>query len=124
MTLVAIKSGVLAFEHISGFVVVERFCVPLNQREFFSVVFGMAFRALLAGTGREVIGGVQSALGRKAAGDFGVALQAFERRLSAKLVTAGTVGGSVQRLVRPRQWAGRNLGGNKGRKERNRSAAE
>lgn len=108
----------LAFEHISGLVVVELLDVPLNQRKIFAVVLGVAFGALLAGAGGDVIGGVQSALGGKTTGDFGMTFQALERRLPAELVAAGTVCGSAQRLVRPRQGAGRNLGCAEGREEK------
>jgi len=118
MALVAVESRVLAFEHIPGFVVVERLSVPLNQGKVFAVVLGVAFCALLAGASRDVIGGVQPALGGKTTGDFGMAFQALERRLSSKLVAAGTVCGSTQRLVRPRQWAGRNLGCAESREEK------
>jgi hypothetical protein len=58
-----------------------------------------------------VVGRVKPLASRNAAADFGVAIHAFEGCLSAKLVTARAVGRPAQRLVRPRQWAGRYLGG-------------
>ncbi len=100
MALVAGKSGVFAFEHVSGFLVVERLGVPFNEREVFAVVFGVAAGALLARAGGNVIRGMQSLVGIEALGDFGVALQAFEGGLSAELVTTGAVRRSVEGLVR------------------------
>src|SRR5205085_4432454 len=43
------------------------------------------------------------------------AIYALQRRLAAKLVAAGAVGGPVQRLVGPGERSGRNLGRNLGR---------
>ena len=102
VTLVTRQSGVLAFKYISGFVVVERLGVPLNQRKVFAVVLGVALCALLAGASGNVISGVQAALGGKTAGNLGVAFQTFEGSLPAELVATGTVCGSAQRLVGPR----------------------
>lgn len=44
-------------------------------------------------------------------GNLGMALHAFERRLPSKLVATGAVSCTVQGLVGPRKWAGRNLAG-------------
>jgi len=38
----------LAFEKIAGFLVIESFDIPLDKREIFPVVLGMAPRAFLA----------------------------------------------------------------------------
>lgn len=111
MTFVAFHSDVLAFKQVSGFLVVESLGVPLDKGEVFAIVFGVATGALLTGSRRNVIGRVEPLTSRNAVGDFGVTFHAFEGRLAAKLVTAGAVGRSIQRLVRPRQRAGRYLGG-------------
>jgi len=50
MTLVACQACVLTFERVPGFLVIENLWVPLHQREVFTVVFGVAAGALLAGT--------------------------------------------------------------------------
>lgn len=110
MALIALESGVLALENVSGFVMIKSFRVPLNEGEIFAVVFGVTAGALLTGSGRDVIGGMKPVVGVQAVGDFGVALEAFESSLTAELVTASTVGGSIQRLVRPREGPRRNLG--------------
>ena len=102
MALVAVYSGVLALKQISGFFVVEGLDIPLDEGEVLAVVIGVAASALLAGTGRYVVGRVKTLVRGNAAADFGVAFHAFEGCLAAKLVTAHTVGGSIQRLVRPR----------------------
>jgi|SRR5579863_1815821 len=48
VTLVAGHTGMLAFEKIAGFLVIESFDIPLDKREIFPVVLGMAPRAFLA----------------------------------------------------------------------------
>ena len=96
MALVAFQSGVLAFEHIAGFFMIERLGIPLDEGEIGAVVFGVAARALLAGAGRDVVAGMQPLVSLEAAGDFRVALQALEGRLAAELVTVHAVGRSVE----------------------------
>ena len=122
VALVARQAGVLAFEQISGVFVIEGLDVPLDQREVFSVVLGVAAGAFLAGAGRNVVGGVQALAGREPGRDLGVTVQTFQRRLPAELVATGAVGRSVQGLVRPRERAGRNsaprLLGNKARSKK------
>lgn len=61
VALVASQSCVLAFEYVPCLFVVERFDVPLHQREIFSVMLGVAAGAFVAGTRRNVVGGVQAA---------------------------------------------------------------
>jgi hypothetical protein len=109
VALIARQASVLAFEQVSRVFVIEGVDVPLNQREVFPVVLGVAAGAFLAGAGRDIIGGVQAFASRKAGRDFGVTVQTLQRRLPAELVATGAVGGSVQRLVRPREWSGRDL---------------
>jgi len=82
----------LPFEQVSRFLVIERLDVPFDQREIFAIVFRVTARALLAGTGRNVVGCMQSLVGVEAHSDFGVAIQALERSLSTELVATGAVG--------------------------------
>jgi hypothetical protein len=57
-----------------------------------------------------VIGTVQPALGGDSRANIGVTADALELRLAASdFVTIGAVHGPVEKLVLPRQWAGRNL---------------
>jgi hypothetical protein len=107
VTLITAQALVLALQQVSRIFVVEGLDVPLDQREVFSVVLRVAAGAFLTGTGRDVIGGMQPLARREPGSDFGVTVQTLQRRLPAKLVATGAVGGSVQRLVRPRQGSGR-----------------
>lgn len=52
---VAGQRRVLAFERVTGLLVVEGFDVPLDKGKIHAVVFGMATCALLAGSGIKVI---------------------------------------------------------------------
>jgi len=88
---------------------VEGLDVPFDQRKVFAIVLRVTARALLAGIGWDVIGRMQSLAGIEAGGDLSVAVQAFEDRLSAKLVATGTIGRTVERLMRTRQRPGRDL---------------
>ena len=106
-----------AFEYVSGFVVVEGFCVPLNKGKIFAVVFGVAAGALPIGSGGNVITGMKPVVGVETVCDFGVAVQAFEGGLTSELVTTGAVGRSVQRRMRAGQRPGRNLRGARGGKQ-------
>jgi len=93
---------VLALKQISGFFVVEGLDIPLDEGEILAVVIGVAAGAFTAGADGYVVGRVKTLVGRNAAAYFGVAFDAFEGCLAAKLVTAHTVGRSTERLVRPR----------------------
>lgn len=101
VALVASKTGVLAFQQISSLFVIEGFGIPLDEREIFAIVLGVTAGAFLARTRRNVVGSVQASARRKPASDFGMAIQALQRGLSAKLVATRTICGTVQRLVRP-----------------------
>jgi hypothetical protein len=92
VALVAVYSSVLALKQISGFFVVEGLDIPLNEREGFAVVIGVAAGALLAGAGGYVVGRVKTLVHGNAAADFSVAFHAFEGCLAAKFVTAHTIG--------------------------------
>ncbi len=114
VALVAIETGVLAFESVSRLFVIKSLDVPLDEREVFAVMFGVTAGALLARTHRNVVGGVQASMGGDARADFGMALHAFQGGLSAELVATGAIGRSVERLVGPRQRARGNLCGSTG----------
>jgi len=109
VALAALQARVLAFEQVSGFLVIERLGIPLDQREVFPVMLRVASGTFLAGAGRDVVGGVQAFASRKPGGNFGVTVQTFQCRLAAKFVTTGAFSGSVQRLVRPRERSRRDL---------------
>ena len=96
MAFVACQTSVPAFEQVSRFFVIERLYVPFDQREIFAIVFRVTARALLAGTGRNVVGCMQSLAAVEPHSDFGVAIQALERSLSTELVATGAVGWSVE----------------------------
>ena len=63
-------------------------------------MFRVAARALLAGTGRNVISRMQALTRAHSARDFIVAVEAFERRLAAELVATGAVRRPIERLMR------------------------
>lgn len=101
-----------AVENISGFRMIEsgRSWLPVDHREVFAVVIGVA-----AGTGRALRSGlgisrVQSSMCFDLRGNFAVTIEAAKlRRAGRNLVAFGAVGGAAQGLVRTRQRAGRNL---------------
>lgn len=77
----------------------KRLDVPLDQREVFPVVFGVTSGAFLARSSGNVVRNVKTFARRKPIGDFGVTVEALQRGLPAKFVTAGTVRGTVQSLM-------------------------
>ena len=89
---IASKARVLALKRVARLLVFKRFYVPLDKWEIFAIVFRVAARALLAGARRNVVSRMQSLAGAEPRGDFGVAVQALERRLSTELVASGAVG--------------------------------
>ena len=110
MTLVAGQAGVFAFQQVSGFFVIEFIRIPLDQRKTHTVVIRMAAHAFLAGAGRNVIRAVQSPFCCHSRANVGVTADAFELRLPASdFMAIGAVHGAVEKLVLPRQRAGRNL---------------
>jgi len=109
VALVAVQSGVLALQRVSGFLVIKSLDVPLDQRKIDAVVLGVAAGALLAGAGRNVIGGVQSCMSREPDSNFGMTLQALQLSLAAELMALGAVGGSAEELVWAGERAGRDL---------------
>ena len=82
---------------------------PLHQRKIFAIVFGMALGALLAGSGIEPIGRVQTSMRVQSRRNFSVAFKAFESRLSAKLVAGSAVSRAFQCFMRLRKRARGNL---------------
>ncbi len=110
MALVAGETSMFPFEKITSFLVIELIRVPLDQQEIWAVMIGMAAYTFLAGSGTDVIRGVQSALGSYSRSDVGVATDALELGLSATdLMAVGAVQGAVKKLMLSRQWARRNL---------------
>jgi hypothetical protein len=105
VAFVAGQAGMLAFEEVSRFLVIEGFDIPLDQREVFPVVLRVAAGAFLAGARGNVIGGVQAFVSRKPGRYFSVTGQTLQRRLTAKRMATGAVSRSIQRLVRSREWS-------------------
>jgi len=99
-----------AFQQVSGFFVVELVRIPLDQRKIFAVVIRVAAHAFLAGARGDVIGPMQPAFGGDSRANIGVTADALELRLAAPdFVAIGAVHGPVEKLVLPRERAGRNL---------------
>ena len=110
MAFVALQPRVLAFEKVAGFLVVEFFRIPLDQRKIRPVVIGVAAYALLAGPGGNVVRRVEATLGGYARADVRMASNAAELRLApADLVAVGAVHGAVKKLVLLCERAGRDL---------------
>ena len=96
VALVASQARVLALEQVSGFLVVELVWIPLDQGEIHSIVVGVTTHAFLAGSGGDVIGSVQSALGCDASADVAVAADATKLGLAtAELVAFRAMNGAV-----------------------------
>lgn len=58
VAFIASQASMLAFERISGLVVIECLDIPLDHREIFPVVFGMAAGAFFARTYWDVVRGM------------------------------------------------------------------
>ena len=108
---VAGQAGMLSGQGVSSLAMIEsgRRRRPLDQREVFPVVLGVAARAFLTGPRSEIVRRVQSAMRRHPGSDFGVALQALQLQLTTELVAGRAMCCSFESLVRARQGAGRNL---------------
>lgn len=119
VALITSKPGVFSFQQVPSFFVIERLRVPLDEREIFAIVLGVASRALLTRTGWNVIGRVQTAVRGKPSSDFRMTLETLQCSLPAKLMATGAIRGSVQRLVRTRKRARRDLGSCRKRQEAN-----
>ena len=108
---VAGQAGMLSGQGVSSLAMIEsgrRRC-PLDQREVFPVVLGVAARAFLTGARLEAVRRVQSAMRRQPRSDFGVALQALQRHLTTELVAGRAMRCSFEGLVGARQRPRRNL---------------
>ena len=113
VTLVAGQPRVLALQHVAGLAVIElvRTRVPLDQRKICAVVIRVTLHAFLAGARGNVIRAVQTLFCCHPRPDVGVATDALEYRLTAAdLMTIRAVRQAIQKLVRSRQRAGRDLG--------------
>jgi hypothetical protein len=103
----ALQPSVLALKCVSRLLVIENFCVPLNQREVFPVVVGVATDALLAGAWLHVVSGVQAFTGSEARRDLTMTVETAKCSFSSgKLMAASAIGGAVQGLVSAREWSG------------------
>ncbi len=109
MTPIARQSCVLAFQKVSRLFVVEVFRVPFDEREVFTIVLRVASRAFLAGTRWDAVAGMQSSMCGEPGGDFCMAFETLQGRLSAKLVATRTICRSVQRLMGSCEGTGRDL---------------
>ena len=110
----------LAFERVPRFVVIElaRHRIPVRDREILAVMLGVATDAFLLRFGNRAERGVQPAFGGDAAGDFGVALEAFEIRATrAHAVATGALRWPAETAVRLGERSGRNLRDTKNRGE-------
>lgn len=120
VTLRTGQAGMLAFESVSGFPVIEGLDVPLNQAEAFAVMLGVASRALQACARSDVERSVQPFSGTDARSNFRVALQALECRFpGGNLVAGSAVGHATEGSMGARQRARRNLGGERKRHPQN-----
>lgn len=121
----ALCGSMFAFENVSSLLVVEGLRIPLDKREVFAIVVGVATDALLARAGFQVIGSVEPFSGRNAGGDFPVAIETTKGRFpSRQLVAPGTVGGAVEGRVRAGKWPRRNLGARENRQSQDRRCDE
>lgn len=84
----------LAFQHITGQLVIETFRVPFNQRKIFPVVVGVATRALLARSRLDVVGRMQPFVRGDAVGNFRMTFQALECSFASELMAGGAIGRS------------------------------
>ena len=102
MALAAFQPCMLPFQRVPGVFVIEGFRIPLDEREVFAIVLGVAASTLLARTGRDIVCRMQTSSRRNSYRDLGVTVQALQSRLSAaKFVTTDAVRRSIERLMRP-----------------------
>ena len=103
------QMSVLAFERISGLLMIESLEVPLDEREVLAVMVGVTACTLFAGSGLHAVGRVQAATSVEPPRDFSMAVKAAKRRSSAQFVAGSAVRRPIQRLVGASQRARRNL---------------
>ena len=99
MTLAAGQTRVSALEHISGVFVLEGLRIPLNERKFASIMFGVAAGTFLGQSSGDVIKGVQATLGSKPRGDLGMTIQTFQRGLATPLMTVRAMRCTIERSM-------------------------
>src|SRR5580704_9975199 len=99
MTLAAGQTRVSALEHISSVFVLEGLRIPLNERKFASIMFGVAAGTFLGQSSGDVIKGVQATLGSKPRGDLGMTIQTFQRGLATPLMTVGAMRCTIERSM-------------------------
>lgn len=112
MTLPALQAPVPALERVTRLAVIEfgKIDVPANRNEALAVVFGMTADALLLVSHRQRQRGVEPAALRQTRPNLGVATEALERaRTCPNRVAGGAPGRPLQRAMRLRQRAGREL---------------
>jgi hypothetical protein len=110
VAFIAGQAGMFAFQQVSGFFVIEFVRIPLDQRKIFAVVIRVTAHAFLAGARGDVIGPMQPAFGGDSRANIGVTADALELRLAASdFVAIGAVQRPVEKLMLPRERAGRNL---------------
>ena len=111
VALGAIEAGVLAFQGPACLAVVElaQRRLPLDQREAFPIVLGMATGAGLAAGIFGDDAGVIALAGCDPLGNFGVAVEALEAGLTAQAMALGAVGGAAQGAVSLGKGSGGNL---------------
>src|SRR5581483_6467788 len=109
---IANQPTMFAFERVPSLAMVKRIAVPLDDREVFPVMLGVAADAVLTRARRDVIAGVQSLSHGQTRGDLVVAIETFEVRFAgSQAVACGAICRAVQRLVRAGKWTGRYLRG-------------
>ena len=99
-------TSMFAFENITGELVIEDLCVPLDEREIFTVVFGVTLGTLIARSLRNVVCGVESLARGQSSCNFSVAVKALQRSHGAEFVTRRAIRCSGKGLVGPRKRAG------------------
>lgn len=96
VTLITCQARVFALKYVARIFVIESLGVPLNQREVFAVVFGVAARAFLARTRRNVISRMQTGVIRQSLRYLCMTAETLQRRLPTKLVAGCALRRSVQ----------------------------
>lgn len=112
VTLHASQPRVLPLQHVSRLAVIECFGrrVPLDEVEIWTVVLGMAARAVPAGATLAHQRCVQTALLGETLGNFHMAFETFQIGFpQPNLVATRALGWSTEGLVRPGNRAGRDL---------------
>ena len=93
VALLALDRRVLAFQSIAGLAMIELLLrrLPVDEAEVFTVVFGMAARAILVWIVSLDHSRVEALVCGEALVDFSVAVQTLEASAAAELVAAGAL---------------------------------